>query len=386
MQQEQESDYHKPPGLLIFLLLIAFSSGSYADRSPLDPFLNDSGAVHPYSHTLSRQFDYPIIFVSQADRNNPAYRKALQQSLILADNAENNAWQKKVDTALGQFLASGFTIKNGTAGQPCLITTAGSYNEHVTGENFLDLLSEYHYNPYRDRPNDFEAMVLYHEIGHCFEYYEPMRAEHFADVLAGLLLLREKASWAVLDQDMIPNRTLNLLNGDFEHYSVAALERIHEWVDSPGELNNYDSNELIQLAHIIINSPGALPNETQLSRLRTQLQFVILEIAIEIDQLDIEYFADDTSDQVEEIRDYLVQRQGNNKLELYSLLDDLEPGDTYQMKQLLSEIASNMYQVRLARNDLFNDPQTSTYHRDVENLFEAAGFPAEDLNLVFFNN
>ncbi len=383
MQQEQESEHRKPVVFLVFLLLIAFSAGSHAERSPLDRFLNDSDAVHPYSHTLSRQFDYPIIFVSQADRNNPAYRASLKRNLKLADNADNRAWQLKVNTALGQFFASGFTIKNDTAGQPCLITTAGSYDEHVTGENFLDLLSEYYYNPYRGRPDDFEAMVLYHEIGHCFEYYDPVRAEHFADVLAGLFLLREKTDWAVLDEEMIPNRTLNLLNGDFEHYSVAALKLIHDWVETPDELNNYDNNELIQLAHIIINSPGALPNEAELSRLRTQLQFIILEIAIEIDQLDIEYFADDTSDQVEEIRDYLVQRQASNKLELYGLLDDLEPGDVHEMKQMLTEIASNMYRVRLARNDLFNDPQTATYHRDVESLFEAVGFPAEELNLTF---
>jgi hypothetical protein len=364
-------------------VLIAFSATPYADQSPLEHFLSDSGAVHPYSHTLSRQFDYPIIFVSQADRNNPAYRQTLKQNLRLADNASNRLWLQKVHTALGQFFASGFTIKNDTTGQPCLITTAGSYDEHVTGENFLDLLSEYHYNPYRDRPEEFETMVLYHEIGHCFEYYDPVRAEHFADVMAGLFLLREKADWAVLDQEMIPNRTLNLLNGDFEHYSVTALNHIHDWVESPDELTNYDNNELIQLAHLIINSPGALPNEAQLNRLRTQLQFIILEIAIEIDQLDIEYFAGDTSDKVEEIRDYLVQRQASNRLELYGLLDDLEPGDVHQMKQLLGEIASNMYQVRLARNDLFNDPQTATYHRDVESLFEAVGFPAEELNLSF---
>jgi hypothetical protein len=243
------------------------------------------------------------------------------------------------------------------------------------GENFLDILVDYAYNPYANNPEQFEQMVLFHELGHCFESYDAIRAEHFADVFAALFLLKQQQDWAVLYEELIPSRTLNLVNGDYQHYSASALRSIRKWIDDPTELQGYDTHELIQLAHIIINDEHAVPGEDEIQRLQTQLQFMVLEIAIDIDRQDIDFFADDPSDRAEQIRDYLVQRQARNRQQLHGLLDDIEPGDTHLVRELLEDIAINMYRVRKSRTDMYNDLQKSGYVSDVENLFRAAGFP-----------
>ncbi len=71
--------------------------------------------------------------------------------------------------------------------------------------------------PYSEDQAAFETLALYHEIGHCFKNYEPVRAEHFADVFSALFLFRETNSRVPLASKLFPNRTLNLTIGDYAH-------------------------------------------------------------------------------------------------------------------------------------------------------------------------
>jgi len=369
-----------PPGSLMIRLLwlCLLSLPLYAQplphHSPLSPFLTNPETISQASHQLSLRFDYPIITISRKDFVRPGAAERLIEQFQMADNATNMDWFEHIRDAFSDRYEKGFAIKHPEPGLPCVVMSEGSYQDHVLGEGFLNILSEYTYHPYAEEQQLFETMVLYHEIGHCFESYDPLRAEHFADIFSALFQLRERGDWGALDRELIPNRTLNLINGDFTHYSVPSLRAIHNWIDEPRELRKMGTHEIIQLAHIIVNESENVPDQESLVRLRTQLQYLLLEIAISIDQMDIDYFASDPSDQIEALRDQLILRQAENRRLLYELLADLEPGDPFAMEQLLHDVARSMYTVRRSQDDLYNEVQEATYRIDVQNLYEAAGF------------
>jgi hypothetical protein len=368
--------------ILRLLWLCFFSLPLYAQtgplHSPLSPFLVQSETIPPASHELSLRFDYPIITINRKEFVGAGSADRFIEQFQMADNATNRDWFDRIRAAFSGRYEKGFAIKHPEPGRPCIVMSEGSYQDHVLGEGFLNILSEYSYHPYTEEQKQFETMVLYHEIGHCFESYDPLRAEHFADVFSALFQLRESGDWAALDKKLIPNRTLNLINGDFTHYSVPSLRAIHNWIDEPRELRTMGNPEIIQLAHIIVNDFENVPDQETLVRLRTQLQYILLEIAISIDQMDIDYFASDTSDRIEALRDQLILRQAENRRLLYELFADLEPGDLHAMEQLLHDVARSMYTVRHSQNDFYNEVQEVTYRIDVQNLYEAAGFQTKE--------
>lgn len=365
--------------LCLCLLCLPLFTQAAPEPSPLSPYLSNNANISATSHQLSRRFDYPIINITREAFAGPEAAEDLINQLRLTDSANTQAWLDRIREAFSGGYDKGFAIQHPDPGLPCLVMSDGSYQDHVLGEGFLNILSEYTYHPYAEEQQQFETMVLYHEIGHCFESYEPVRAEHFADVFSALFLLRETNSWMPLTSKLIPNRTLNLINGDYAHYSVQSLRAIYDWTDDPRALSDIGTQEIIQLAHIIVNDPGNVPEKEDLVRLRTQLQYILLEIAITIDQMDIDYFASDTSDQIEALRDQLIRRQGENQRLLVELFADLEPGDHYAMELLLHDVARSMYRVRSVQNDLYNEVQQVNYRIDVQNLFEAAGFDSPAL-------
>lgn len=365
--------------LCLCLLSLPLFAQAKPYPSPLSPYLSNTANISATSHQLSRRFDYPIIAITREAFSGPEAAEDLISQLRLTDSANTQAWLERIREAFSGGYDKGFAIQHPDPGLPCLVMSEGSFDDHVLGENFLNILSDYTYHPYSEDQAAFETMVLYHEIGHCFESYDLVRAEHFADVFSALFLLRETNSWVPLASKLIPNRTLNLINGDYAHYSVQSLRAIYDWIDDPKALSDMGNREIIQLAHIIVNEPGNVPEKEDLVRLRTQLQYILLEIAITIDQMDIDYFASDTSDQIEALRDQLILRQEENQRLLVELLADLEPGDHYAMELLLNDVARSMYRVRSVQNDLYNEIQEVSYRLDVQNLFEAAGFGSPTL-------
>jgi len=351
-------------------------------HTPLSPFLVKPETISKASHVLSLRFDYPIITIDRKVFAHPGAADRLIEKFKMADNATNRDWFERIRAVFSGRYEKGFAIKHPEPGRPCIVMSEGSYQDHVLGEGFLNILSEYSYHPYTKEPEQFETMVLYHEIGHCFESYDPLRAEHFADVFSALFQLRQSSDWTALDRKLIPNRTLNLINGDYTHYSVPSLRAIHNWIDEPRELREMGTPEIIQLAHIIVNESENVPDQEALVRLRTQLQYFLLQMAISIDQMDIDYFASDTSDRIEALRDQLILRQAENRRLLYELFTDLEPGDLYAMEQLLDDVARSMHTVRSNQNDLYNEVQETAYRIDVENLYEAAGFQTRGAGLT----
>lgn len=350
---------------LIFILLTSLSL--HAMASPLNQFLKNPALASTKSHQLSEQFNFPIWLIDQA---NPK----LLNNLKLPEHPQKAAWFDRYQRGLTGHHQAGFTLKIPGESLPCIISIPGSYQQHVETPSLMELLTEYQYNPWQGQPAAFNKMVLFHEIGHCFENLpDTASAERFADLFALLML---GASQQTLEQQL-NGRFFSLLKGDEKHFSNLALRKMYQ--------NLPTQKEQLPLARVVSLALSYATQQQNLGEVDRWVEYLRLHWAVMLDQQDLNIIADDPSDDMEMLRDQFIARQQHNLQQIYQLDESMDPSDYQQVKNLLVSMVQQMLSVRLHRGELENQVQQGLFLADISLLFRSYGIAplALEANMPF---
>ncbi|PVZ70592.1 hypothetical protein [Pelagibaculum spongiae] len=339
---------------LVCLLLLSFSL--LLKASPLSKFLNDSTVASDYSHQLSQQFNFPIWLIERPSAQ-------LLEQLNLPQHPQKESWLARYQRGLSQATQAGFSLKIPGEYLPCMISLPGSYQSHVETPALIELLTEYPYNPWQGQAEAFNKMVLFHEIGHCFENLpDSASAERFADLFAVLMLGASEHTM----QRQLNGRFFSLLKGDQQHFSNLALQKMFQDIAT--------QYEPLPLDTVVSLATRYATQQQELSQVDRWVEYLRLHWAVMLDQQDLNIIGNDTSDDMEALRDQFISRYQQNLQIIYQIDESFDPNDYHEIKNLIISMAQQMLSVRLQRGELENQVQQGLFLADINLLFTSYGF------------
>ncbi|MBI2380225.1 MAG: hypothetical protein HYV16_05695 [Gammaproteobacteria bacterium] len=338
-----------------------------AGPNPLERALAEPTLVSAESRRLSAWIGAPVLLLAPADYREPARRERLLDALGLA-----SAPRERYRRALARAGNAGFMLRPLAADLPCLLAVEGSYDERALAPHFVDLLGDYPYQAYRGRPALYTRMVLYHELGHCFETESGPRSEAFADVFAMLVLACEDGPDGEALPRQVLSRLLALAEGDTSHYSLPALAALRAWrAGLPGECDS--GADLLQLSRDIVGVAASRP-PPELAR---SSLYLALSLALYFDAQNLAVLDRDTRDAAEALREAVMLREARHRARKQDLDEAQRPGDAHAQEQLALSLAQAMYDLRRLNDDLYNPVQLALFRREVEDLYRVLGLRPE---------
>ncbi|MCO7226938.1 hypothetical protein [Pleionea sp. CnH1-48] len=330
--------------------------------SPLNEFFIEPDKLSLQSHQLSRRYNRAIVLLDETQGVNWAQRRAVLHGMKLPSEQRTDKWWQRYEQGLLQTIHAGFALKQPDHLKlPCIISVGSSFEHHVERGGLVAGLFDYNYHPYSDKASEYEKMVLLHEIGHCFENYDDVYAEAYADVFAYLVLNMEHQASEFLERQT-SMRTMELLEGDSLHYSAHALNLVKEH-----KANKPDSiARASKIAHDMIQTMITAVKK-DLKANRWFAEFTQNQLQIKLVDYQINRLIDKVDDYSEARRDYLTEARVDLIKRRVELEQFTQMYKNYRA-EMVQQVVEQMYRERETRGDLYNEVEISAFRNDVETL------------------
>jgi len=322
------------------------------------------------SINISEQFNRPIVVLSPHQQQALEAREKLLHTFILPVEKSTDDWWRRYQQGLIYSSSHlGFSVKQpDNLNLPCVVSVGEGYQELVANGGVFNQLTRYNYHPFQNLERDYQEMVLWHEVGHCFETYGGVLGEVYADLFA-VLARSQKIPTTQALQQQIRMRRQEFFDGDALHYSSEFLTYLQPAIRS---LRLDSMTDMPTLVHLLV--ADTLRHMKPSARWEKWADWSQDKLAVKYTDILLRKLKHPLSDREEAIYDQLIAVREQLKTDLSSRA--LAVNQQQATPVYLQQIISDMVYIRASRNDLFNELQVVELRSDVEQLAIALGEPA----------
>ncbi|NVJ50274.1 MAG: hypothetical protein HWE11_07810 [Gammaproteobacteria bacterium] len=336
-------------------------------------FLNTE-QLTPQSIALSQRFGRAIVVLSAEQSRNVALREALLHSMVLPVQRETDQWWQRYQQGLIlESRQGGYTLKQpDNLTLPCIVSVGSGYHSHVDRGGLFNQMTRYNYHPFSNREEAYQTMVLWHEVGHCFETYGGVEGEVYADLFA-ILAHKSSIHRQTALQHQVEMRRQEFFDGDELHYTAEQLMQLAALIDHAGDTERQQPQFVHWLMAVIMLPDGAVnaPSGTaELARNRLAIKYT--------EQL-LAQLKPPLSDRQEQAYWQLTAMKNSFQQALAATAKPQRHQARIQLK--FRALVADMYRIRMRRDDLYNDLQWNEFREDVEFIASAMGLsPSHSAN------